>query len=270
MSYGSDADVLFVYEDAAGADERDALDAAMAVAGELRRLMAIPGPDPGLAVDADLRPEGRQGPLVRSLASYAAYYERWSQVWESQALLRAAPLAGDEDLAARFLALIDPMRYRPEGLSDTDTAEVRRIKARVSSERLPRGVDRMAHVKLGPGGLADVEWTVQLLQLRHAFSNPGLRTTQTLKALAAAADLHLVEPGQAQVLAESWRLATRLRNASMLVRGRQSDTLPMASRDQSGIAWLCGYGAGGVGRLIDDYRRAARRASHAVDAVFWS
>ena len=111
---------------------------------------------------------------------------------------------------------------------------------------------------------------MQLLQLRHAFQHPGLRTTQTLRALATAADLQLVEPGQAQVLAESWRMATRLRNASMLVRGRQSDSLPTASRDQSGVAWLCGYGAGGVGRLIDDYRRAARRASQAVDAVFWS
>ncbi|MEJ7629812.1 MAG: bifunctional [glutamine synthetase] adenylyltransferase/[glutamine synthetase]-adenylyl-L-tyrosine phosphorylase [Nocardioidaceae bacterium] len=269
MSYGSDADVLFVYE-ADDDDERGAHDSASAVASELRRLLALPGADPVLAVDADLRPEGRQGPLVRSLASYAAYYERWSHVWEAQALLRAAPVAGDDDVGARFVALIDPLRYRPAGLSDADVTEVRRIKARVDSERLPRGADRAAHVKLGPGGLADVEWTVQLLQLRHAHHHAGLRTTQTLRALAAAADLRLVEPAQAQVLAESWRLATRLRNASMLVRGRQSDTLPTASRDQGGVAWLCGYGAGGVGRLIDDYRRSARRASLAVAAVFWS
>ncbi len=270
MSYGSDADVLFVYEPAAGVDERRALDAASAVAGELRRLMGIPGPDPALVVDAGLRPEGRQGPLVRSLASYRAYYQRWSHVWEAQALLRAAPLAGDRSLADRFGQLVDPLRYRAGGLSDADVAEVRRIKARVDAERLPRGVDRAAHVKLGPGGLADVEWTVQLLQLRHAHAHAGLRTTQTLRALASAAELHLVEPTQAQILAESWRLATRLRNASMLVRGRQSDSLPTASRDQLGVAWLCGYGAGGVGRLVDDYRRAARRSSQVVDAVFWS
>jgi glutamate-ammonia-ligase adenylyltransferase len=270
MSYGSDADVLFVYEAAPGADERTALDAAAAVAGELRRLMSIPGPDPGLTVDADLRPEGRQGSLVRSLASYAAYYQRWSLVWESQALLRAAPLAGDAAVATRFLVLVDPLRYRPTGLSAEEIAEVRRIKARVDAERLPRGVARDAHVKLGPGGLADVEWTVQLLQLCHAHEHPGLRTTETLTALAAAADVGLVDRAQAEVLGESWRFATRLRNATMLVRGRQSDVLPTASRDQRGVAWLCGYGAGGVGRLIDDYRRAARRARRAVDAVFWS
>ena len=270
MSYGSDADVMFVYEPTPGADERAAHDAASALASELRRLLALPGPDPGLSVDADLRPEGRQGALVRSLASYAAYYARWSHVWESQALLRAAPVAGDADLGARFVALIDPLRYPAAGLSAADIAEVRRIKARVDAERLPRGADPAAHVKLGPGGLADVEWTVQLLQLRYAYRHPALRTTQTMPALAAATNLGLVDAGNAHVLAESWRFANRLRNASMLVRGRQSDTLPTASRAQSGVAWLGGYGIGGVGRLTDDYRRAARRASQAVEAVFWS
>jgi glutamate-ammonia-ligase adenylyltransferase len=270
MSYGSDADVLFVFETSPGGDERAAHDAASVVASELRRLLAIPGPDPALSVDADLRPEGRQGPLVRSLASYAAYYARWSHVWESQALLRAAPLAGDADVATRFVELIDPLRYPDGGLSAADVAEVRRIKARVQAERLPRGVDPAAHVKLGPGGIADVEWTVQLLQLRHAHRHGVLQTTQTLAALAAAADRGLVDPGHALVLAESWRLATRLRNASMLVRGRQSDTLPTASARQSGVAWLCGYGAHGVGRLVDDYRRAARRAHRVVEDIFWS
>jgi len=270
MSYGSDADVMFVYQAEPGADERAALDAAMAVAGELRRLMALPGPDPGLAVDADLRPEGRQGPLVRSLGSYQAYYRRWSKLWESQALLRAAPLAGDPEVAARFIELIDPLRYPELGLTEAEVTEVRRIKARVDAERPPRGVDRTAHVKLGPGGLADVEWTVQLLQLRHAARHPSLRTTQTLPALAAAADLDLIASAQAATLADSWQLATRLRNASMLVKGRQSDSLPTASRDQSAVARLCGYGPGSVGRLIDDYRRTARRASRVVDEVFWS
>ncbi len=270
MSYGSDADVLFVYDPVPGSDERAAHDAAAAVASELRRLLGVPGPDPVLVVDADLRPEGRQGALVRSLASYAAYYARWSHIWESQALLRAEPVAGDAAVAARFIALVDPMRYPAAGLTPAEIAEIRRIKARVDAERLPRGADPAAHVKLGPGGLADVEWTVQLLQLRYAYLHPTLQTTGTLRALAVAADLGLVEAEQASVLAESWRLATRLRNASMLVRGRQSDTLPTASRAQSGVAWLCGYRAGGVGQLIDDYRRTARRAAQVVDEVFWS
>src|SRR5439155_16636327 len=104
---------------------------------EMRRLLALPAPDPPLVVDADLRPEGRQGPLVRSLSSYAEYYRRWAAVWESQALLRARPVAGDADLGARFLAEIGPVRY-PEGGIDAATArEIRRLKARMEAERLP-------------------------------------------------------------------------------------------------------------------------------------
>nr|MCU0266494.1 bifunctional [glutamine synthetase] adenylyltransferase/[glutamine synthetase]-adenylyl-L-tyrosine phosphorylase [Actinomycetes bacterium] len=162
LGYGSDADVLFVHDPLPGADDRDAQDAAHAVANELRRLLALPGPDPQLLVDADLRPEGRQGPLVRTLGSYAAYYERWAHVWESQALLRAEPVAGDPELGRRFVALIDPLRYPVTGLAEADIREIRRIKARVESERLPRGADPTLHTKLGRGGLADVEWTAQL------------------------------------------------------------------------------------------------------------
>jgi glutamate-ammonia-ligase adenylyltransferase len=269
LSYGSDADVLFVYEPLGG-DERAASEAAMAVAGEMRRLLALPGPDPGLSVDADLRPEGRQGPLVRSLASYAAYYSRWSHIWEAQALLRAEAVAGDPGLGARFVALVDPLRYPRGGLREAEVAEVRRIKARVDAERLPRGADPNAHVKLGRGGLADVEWTVQLLQLRHAAAVPQLRTTRTLTALAHAREAGLIEPDQADVLDRAWRFAAALRNASMLVRGKQTDLLPTASREQAGVAMICGYGAGEVGRLVDDYRRTARRARQAVEALFWT
>ncbi|MEJ7689388.1 MAG: hypothetical protein WKF76_02560 [Nocardioidaceae bacterium] len=139
MSYSSDADVLFVHDPVPGAGEREASETAFAVANEMRRLLALPGPDPALELDAGLRPEGRQGPLVRTLASYAAYYERWSKVWEVQALLRAVLVAGDAELGQRFTALVDPLRYPEEGLSAADIAEVRRIKARVDSERLPRG-----------------------------------------------------------------------------------------------------------------------------------
>ena len=94
MGYASDADVLFVHEPLDGADDQDATADALAVANEMRRLMALPSPEQALPLDADLRPEGRQGPLVRTIAAYASHYERRSEVWEQQALLRAAPLAG--------------------------------------------------------------------------------------------------------------------------------------------------------------------------------
>jgi glutamate-ammonia-ligase adenylyltransferase len=269
MSYSSDADVLFVHDPLPDADEREATEAAFAVANEMRRLLTLPGVDPALPIDADLRPEGRQGPLVRTLASYATYYDRWSKVWEAQALLRAQPVAGDEDLGRRFVELIDPLRYPATGLSTADVAEVRRIKARVDSERLPRGADRATHLKLGSGGLADIEWTIQLLQMRYAGRHESLRTTQTLTALRAALEADLLTRQDATQLAAAWRAASKIRNATMLVRGRPSDNLPREARDRVGVAYLCGYRPPDGSRLIDDYRRVTRLASAAVERVFW-
>src|SRR5690606_3465122 len=218
LGYGSDADVMFVHDPLPGADERAAGRAAHAVAEELRRLLARPAPDPPLEIDPDLRPEGRQGPLVRTLASYAAYYARWSEPWEAQALLRADPLIGDEGLRERFRALIDPVRWPEGGIGEDAVRQIRRLKARMEAERLPRGVDRRLHTKLGPGGLADVEWVAQLLQLKHAHEVPGLRTTRTLDALDAAVEARLLDAGDATVLEEAWCMATRIRGAVMLVR----------------------------------------------------
>jgi glutamate-ammonia-ligase adenylyltransferase len=269
LTYASDADVLFVHDPVEGADEREATEAAHAVVQELRRLLSAPSPDPPLVVDADLRPEGRNGPLVRSLASYHQYYERWSLVWERQALLRAEPVAGDADLGAQFVGLVDPLRHPEGGLSEPDVREIRRIKARVESERLPRGADPQRHTKLGPGGLADVEWTVQLLQLRYAAERPALRTTRTLPALAAAAELGLLDADRARVLAHAWRTASRVRNATLLVRGRPGDTLPTDLRELAGVAHVLGYPPGAAGSLVDDYRRATRRARTVVEQVFY-
>jgi hypothetical protein len=177
LSYGSDADVMFVFEptdeETARDSGQDVTRVAHDVANELRRLLALPGTDPALDVDTGLRPEGKQGPLVRSLDSYAAYYAKWSRVWEAQALLRASAIIGDPDLSRRFTELIDPLRFPEAGISEDDIREIRRIKARVDAERLPRGADPSTHLKLGRGGLADVEWTIQLLQIRYGAGVPG-------------------------------------------------------------------------------------------------
>lgn len=269
MGYGSDADVLFVHDPLPGREEREASDAAHAVVAELRRLLTLPGTDPPLEVDAGLRPEGRQGPLVRTLASYRAYYAKWSSPWEAQALLRAMPIAGDPELSAGFEELLAPLRWPERGLSEAEIREIRRIKARVDAERLPRGADRTTHTKLGRGGLADIEWTVQLLQLKHGARVPGLRTTRTVAALRAAAAAGVLPAGDAEGLIEAWRTATRIRNAIMLVRGRPHDQVPHDPRDLSAVAQVLGYGPQEAGRLVDDYRRRARRARLIVERVFW-
>ncbi len=239
LGYGSDADVLFVHEPREGVGEREASEAANKVVAEMRRLLQVPSADPPLLIDADLRPEGKSGPLVRTLASYEAYYRRWALVWERHALLRAEPVAGDEDLGRRFVELIDPLRYPVGGLDEDAVREIRRLKARMEAERLPRGADPKLHAKLGPGGLSDVEWTVQLAQLRHAGEVPGLRTTRTREALAAAREAGLMSEEDAAHLDEAWVLATRVRNAVMLVRGRAGTPSPpcRASWPPSAATW---------------------------------
>ncbi|MCI4061927.1 bifunctional [glutamine synthetase] adenylyltransferase/[glutamine synthetase]-adenylyl-L-tyrosine phosphorylase [Micromonospora sp. R77] len=264
-NYLSDADVLFVYDPPAGANDGAASAAAHAVAEELRRLLGVPAPDPPLGVDADLRPEGRQGPLVRSLAAYAQYYARWSKVWEAQALLRARFVCGDADLGAEFEAMVDPVRHPADGLTREQVVEIRRIKARVENERLPRGADPATHTKLGRGGLADVEWAVQLLQLRHAGRLAALRGTRTLDALAAARDAGLVDPDDAAEMAAGWTLAAQARNALMLIRGRAGDQLPRHGVELAGVVRL--LGRDDPGEFLDEYLRTTRRARTAMERV---
>jgi [glutamine synthetase] adenylyltransferase / [glutamine synthetase]-adenylyl-L-tyrosine phosphorylase len=269
MSYASDADVLFLHEPLDGADDEEATNDALAVANEMRRLLALPSPEPALTLDADLRPEGRQGPLVRTIAAYASHYQRRSEVWERQALLRAAPLAGPSALLERFFDVIDPIRWPAHGLTQAQVREVRRIKARVESERLPRGADPSTHLKLGRGGLSDVEWTVQLLQLLHAWSAEGLRTTRTPDALEAAVDAGLLASGDRSVLLAAWRMATSIRNAVVLVTGRPSDALPRDTRTLAAVSRVLGYAPGETAMFVEEYRRVARHSRSVIERVFY-
>jgi glutamate-ammonia-ligase adenylyltransferase len=269
LGYSSDADLIFVHDPLPDAHEKDASDAAFAIANDIRRLLMTPSPDPALEIDADLRPEGRQGPLVRSLDSYRAYYERWSAPWEAQALIRARPFAGDPDLCAAFTSLVDPLRWPTGGISDADTREMRRLKARMESERLPRGADPSMHLKQGRGGLADVEWVAQLLQLRHAALSdlPDLRTTSTLAALDAATEAGLLDAGDRDMLESSWLLATRVRNAIALTSGRPSDSVPTSGPVLVAVAHVLGYPQ--PADLLEEYRRTTRRARGVVERVFY-
>lgn len=271
LGYGSDADVLFVHEPVGeGVDaEKQAQEHAHAVLAALRAALRESGPSLALDLDLGLRPEGRDGPLVRSLDSYRRYYERWSAGWESQALLRAVPVAGDADLGRRFCELVDPLRYPQGGLDDAAVRELRRIKARVESERLPRGTSPRRHLKLGPGGLADVEWTAQLLQLRHAAEHPALRTAGTTSALRAAEAAGLLAADDRRDLQAAWELASTLRNALVLWRGRPTDVLPTARGDLDGLAQIVEGDVGTAGELEDEVLRTMRHCRTVVERVFY-
>ena len=269
LGLGSDVDVMFVYEPYDDADAEVAGRLAFQVANDLRKRLMAQSNDPQLVIDADLRPEGRQGPLVRSLESYAAYYARWSAGWESQALLRAEFVAGDADLGSRFEQVIAPLRYPAEGLDGDQVREIRRLKARMEAERLPRGADPNLPTKLGRGGLSDVAWVAQLLQLQHAHDVPGLRTTRTLEALEAGWKAGLIERADVDALRTAWQFAARIRDAVMLVRAHASDLVPTDIRELRGIAYVLGYAPEDSGRVLEDYQRITRRARIVMERVFY-
>ena len=283
LGYGSDADVLFVCEPVpvpAGADagtspaslnqedEAAAVRWAIDIAERVRKILGRASVDPPLEVDADLRPEGRSGPLVRSLSSYTAYYAKWAQPWEIQALLRATRVAGDVELGRSFLRMVDRVRYPQGGIDPATVLEIRRMKARIDSERLPRGADPATHTKLGRGGLADIEWTVQLLQLQFGHAHPTLHNTSTLESLDAIAELDLLGHQDVELLRKSWLLATRARNALVLVRGKPGDQLPGPGAQLQAVAFAAGWRGADEGEFLDHYLRVTRRAKAVVEDVF--
>ena len=280
LGFGSDADVMYVFRPrvtgrgAAGVDggEQDAAGqqaanrSALAIVSELNRLTE----DNRLPLDLDigLRPEGKNGPPVRSLESYRAYYARWSLTWEAQALLRARGFAGDAALLADFEQLADEVRY-PSSIGEQAVREVKRIKARVENERLPQGADPSRHLKLGRGSLSDVEWFVQLIQLEHAARIPELRTTSTLDALAAAAEHGFVSAEDAARLRDAWLFASRTRSAMTLWADKTADVLPSDRGALDGVARLMEYPPGSASRLEEDYLAVTRRARQVFERSFY-
>ncbi|CAN5161631.1 bifunctional [glutamine synthetase] adenylyltransferase/[glutamine synthetase]-adenylyl-L-tyrosine phosphorylase [soil metagenome] len=265
LGFGSDADVMYVYRAVSVSGEEAQIRAEHIVAEILRHTEDLRLP---LDLDINLRPEGKNGAVVRSLDSYRAYYARWSLTWEAQALLRARAVVGDAALLADFEALADEVRY-PTSITEHEVREVRRIKARVESERLPQAADPARHLKLGRGSLSDVEWFVQLIQLQHAAEVADLRTTSTLAALDAATREGYVTPAEAAKLRAAWIFASRARSAMTLWSAKTADVLPTDRQQLDGIARLLEYPPGSASRLEEDYLRVTRLARAVFEKRFY-
>jgi glutamate-ammonia-ligase adenylyltransferase len=256
LAYGSDLDVLLVFDDTKlDAEEAEPL------AESFLKLMNGETPVQRLYdLDLSLRPEGRKGSLARSLKAFESYYDRWAQVWERQALTRGRVVAGDPVVGSRFAEIAHHFVW-DKGLSEDDAREIRRMKARVERERVPAGEDPEFHLKLGPGSLSDVEWTVQLLQLRT-----GVRAEGTLEALGALTSAGALGTDDANVLAEAYRFCEATRNRLYLVRGRPGDSLPPPGHHLTVLARSLGMTAPD---LRDQYRRLTRRARRVTERVFY-
>ena len=264
LGFSSDTDVLWVFRDSGAGDD------AHAVAEKMVHDIARLGEDVRfpLDLDAGLRPEGKNGPLVRSLDAYRAYYEKWSDIWETQALVRARPVAGDESLCRDFEIMANAVRYTRE-ISEDGAREIRRIKARVETERLPFGADPKRHTKLGPGSLSDVEWLIQLLQLQHGTTETTLRTPATLAALDACVSAGIMSVADGAALREAWLISSHIRSATTMSTSRGSDVVPLDRRELEGVARILGYPAGRGADLENDYLRITRRSRQVFERLFF-
>lgn len=265
LGFGSDADVMFVYKPLV-ADVNIAQTESEELVSEIRKLCSDQILE--FELDLDLRPEGKNGPIVRSIDSYASYYKRWAGTWESQALLRARIISGSNPLMAEFTKLIDVYRY-PEHIEQSALMEIRRIKARVEVERLPLGADPTRHLKLGRGSISDVEWLVQLLQLQFGYQNKNLQTPHTLQALEQLEAASLIEPSDSIVLKQAWIIASAIRSAVMLAQNKTTDVLPTDRHQLEAVARLLGYPRGAAAALEQDYLATTRRARTVFEKVFY-
>ena len=266
LGFGSDADVMYLYKAGPGIENEVAQKVSERIIAEIKKITSDQVLE--FQIDIDLRPEGKNGPVVRSIDSYEAYYQRWSDTWEAQALLRARPIAGSAALQNEFLELINRYRY-PSQFSSSAATEIRRIKARVETERLPLGADPKRHLKLGRGSLSDVEWLVQLLQMQHGAEHKSIRTPKTLDALAAMVSESIIAEHDARVLSEAWLLASRLRSASVLWANKSSDVLPSDRRQLEGMARILEYPRGSASVLEEDYLAFTRRSRMVYERLFF-
>jgi glutamate-ammonia-ligase adenylyltransferase len=269
LHYASDLDVMFVHEPLAGADRSEVHALANRGAERLMKALGeVTAEGTAFEMDADLRPEGRGGQLSRSLESFSAYYARWSDPWEHQALLRARPVAGDPGLGVRFLELVRPLAF-PSEFTDADAARMRKMKARMEKERIRTRDDPARHIKLGPGGLSDVEWTVQLLQQRHGAHHLGLRTPNTMRALDGMQDAALLEHRDAAWLRDGYHFLSRVRNRLYLMRQRNVDVLPTGTALLTRLAQGLGYGPAGRQEFEEEHLRHVRHVRRVAERVFF-
>ena len=165
--------------------------------------------------------------------------------------------------------MIDGFRYPAEGASDKQVQEVRRFKARVDAERLPRGADRNTHTKLGRGALTDVEWTVQLLTMQNGQVSENLKNTSTMAALRELASAEFISEADAEILRDAWVTATKARNGIVLVKGKRKDQLPTVGKPLAQVAAASGWDPTESQEFLDDYLKKTRRARRVVDKIFW-
>jgi glutamate-ammonia-ligase adenylyltransferase len=261
LNLASDLDLMFVYE---GDGDR-----AHEVASALLEAIGEVTPEgKAFTVDLGLRPEGRAGPLVRSLESCVDYYARWAQPWERLAMQKIRRAAGSEAIADRLLSEVEVFAF--PGSVDRRTLEsIRHLKARMGRERIPRGVDARRHLKLGPGCMSDIEFAAALQQFVHGHRHEHMRAANTLDAIEAARACSAIDESSARRMSDAYRFLARLRDRLFLLTGRPTDVLPNKPELLESLGIAMGFHDQPRQEVEERYLRVTRRARQVTDALIY-
>jgi glutamate-ammonia-ligase adenylyltransferase len=273
LNYSSDIDVIFVYDEEGTVFKTPPVPSnngesgmsshqfftrlAEAFIAEIARMT----PDGFLfRIDLRLRPEGQSGPLARSLASYENYYAQWGQTWERMMLIKARGVAGDGALAAEFIEMIQPFRY-PRSLGERILGEIAVTKQRIENEVVKSGeIDR--NVKLGRGGIREIEFVTQTLQILNAGRIPFLQESRTLPALKKLVDYRLLSETEAASLTSAWSFLRDVEHRLQMEANLQTHTIPLEKEARQRLAALMGFP-----KLVD-FERALKEHTTAVRKVY--
>jgi glutamate-ammonia-ligase adenylyltransferase len=271
LNYSSDIDVLFLYDDEGGVFKTKPVAKntarpiipnhqffnrlAEACIAEIARMTTE-----GMLfrIDLRLRPEGDSGPLSRSLASYENYYAQWGQTWERMMLIKTRGVAGDSGLAAEFLEMIQPFRY-PRSMNQGVLREVAEMKERIETEVVRSG-ELERNVKLGRGGIREIEFVAQSLQLLHAGRQPFLQGAQTLPCLGKLAEYELLTLTDSHALHAAYCFLRDIEHRLQMEKNLQTHTIPEQRDAQQRLARLMGFKSlKAFERIHRGHRKAVRR-----------
>ncbi len=235
MGYSSDCDIMFTFEQPDDVPHSVAYQAAAKMCDLFMKMgKMVESLGEKLEMDARLRPEGRFGAIALTPSDYAEYYKNRGETWERMSLIKARMVGGNPDTMARWMSMAQSVVYH-RSLSEEEQNDIRSVKTRVENERL-KPENRWSDLKLGPGGMTDIEFTTQLLQLRHGLANPSVRRTNTISAINALRTAKLVSAAEARAACRCYELCTKLRNAMNLYFGRALDNLPTDASQQAVLA----------------------------------
>ena len=273
LNFSSDIDLIFVYSDDARTDTgTDNSEYFSRLCEFIIKAMSEITPEGYVfRVDIRLRPESSAGVIIRSMESYESYYEGWGDLWERQALIKARPVAGDMEFGDQFIRMIQPFVYQRylDGVTLTEIkADIRRTKARIEERLISENTSLERHVKLGPGGIRDIEFTVQCLQMIHGAKRKSLCSHNSLETLAALKENELLDPAEADALSTAYKFLRTVENGIQIEADQQRYSIPEAETEARELARRVGYQHTAETDALETFRADYRAHTEQVRAIF--